>query len=307
MRLLNLFLPVLLTLAGCNIDGELAECPYNVKLEYWYTGNGRKNLLTTCVFNLREYLFDSDGILRRVVMRPVREGASAVYQLQPGDYTLVSWANIDSLSEVAPAEIGKTTLEEVQLYSETMSNTGRFFYGYRSFSVAPFGVTRGRIDLLHAYLRLHVTVRWDAGVPVSTSNLRMTLAEHYPVYRFLPEHTLVSPAGQEIHLPSRPEECQPSRRSIDVEMDISRQVNGEFIGFRLHNEDHPVFCLFAGDKALIREIDLYRFFHTMQIELSDNIRQEFDLQLVVDKKGNVNVSLAYVGDWIDGGVLGEGN
>lgn len=135
----------------------------------------------------------------------------------------------------------------------------------------------------------------------------MTLAGHYPVYRFLPEHTLVSPAGQEIHLPSRPEECQPSRRSIDVEMDISRQVNGEFIGFRLHNEDHPVFCLFAGDKALIREIDLYRFFHTMQIELSDNIRQEFDLQLVVDKKGNVNVSLAYVGDWIDGGVLGEGN
>ena len=113
MRLLNLFFPVLLTLAGCNIDGELAECPYNVKLEYWYTGNGRKNLLTTCVFNLREYLFDSDGILRQVVMRGVREGASAGYLLQPGDYTLVSWANIDSLSEVAPAEIGKTTLEEI--------------------------------------------------------------------------------------------------------------------------------------------------------------------------------------------------
>lgn len=307
MRLINLLFPFFLAFTGCDIDGELAECPYNVKLDYWYTGSGQKNILTTYVFTIKEYLFDGEGILRQVTSRRVQDDASAKYQLQPGDYTLVSWGNIDLQSEVTPVEIGKTTLDEIRLYSESRSNTEKFFYGFRSFSIDHSGVTRGRIDLLHGHLRLHVTVRWDAVVPPDTKNFRMTLAGHYPAYCFRPECSVNNPAGQEIRIPARPEGSLAIKRSIDVKMDISHQVNGEFIGFRLHNEDHPVFCLLAGDTPLIREIDLYRFFRTMQIELSRNIRQEFDLLMVVDKDGNVNVSMAYIGDWIDGGILGESN
>lgn len=306
MRILHLFLPLFFVFSSCDVDGELAECPYNVKLDYWYTGSGRQNQLTASVFTLREYLFDGEGVLRQVNLRSVREGVAAKYQLQPGNYTLVCWGNIDSESEVAPAELGKTTLDEMQLYSESLSNTGKFYYGYCSFQADRSGVTKGRIDLSHAYLRLNVTMRWEAAAPANATDLRMTLDGHYPVYRFQPAINMRSSAIQDLYIPSRPDNCVAVRRSVVVKMDLARQVNGEFIGFRLHNDDHPVFCLMAGGKALIREIDLYRFFRTMQVELDRNIRQEFDLQVIVGKDGNVNVSMAYVGDWIDGGVLGEG-
>jgi hypothetical protein len=307
LRLLNLFFPILLALTGCNIDGELAECPYNVRLEYWYTSDGYDNLLPSYVYTLHEYLFDSEGILRERALRAVKSGIYTKMSLQPGDYTLVTWGNRDTVSLAAPLQIGKTKLSEIQLYTEKEGNTEPLYYSCHAFTVGKVGVTRERVDLLHCHLKLGVTVRWEATPPPNTGDFRMTLSGICPAYLFTPEYTLNSLAGKVINIPHRPQPPAYTTRQTESKMNISREVEGTFYTYRLHNQDHPVFCLWSGNTALMREIDLYRYFRTMQIDLDRNYRQEFNLLMVVDADGNVKVSSLLTGDWAEGGTIGTGD
>lgn len=306
MRLLNLFFPVLLTLAGCNIDGELAECPYNVRLEYWYTSDGYDNLLSSYVYTLHEYLFDSEGVLRETAFRAVKSGIYTEMSLPPGNYTLVTWGNIDTLSLAAPLQTGRTRLSEIQLYTDKQENTEPLYYSSHIFSVGETGIVRERVDLLHCHLKLSVTVRWEATPPSDTGDFCMTLSGVCPAYRFVPEYTLNSLAGKELCIPYRPETPLYVTHRTKSKMNISREVEGTFYTYRLHDTDHPVFRLWSGSDPVMREIDLYRYFRTMQIDLDRNFRQEFNLLMVMDADGNVAVSALSAGDWAEGGTIGTG-
>ena len=307
MRLINLFFPVFLALSGCNIDGELAECPYNVRLEYWYTADGFDNLLPNYVYTLHEYLFDSEGILCQTAFRAVKSGIFTEMMLPPGDYTLVTWGNIDTASLAAPLQTGQTTLSEIQLYTDKATDTEPLYYSSHAFSVGEMGITRKRVDLLHCHLKLGVTVRWETTPPSDKGDFRMTLSGICPVYGFVPEYHLNSLAGKEVGVPHRPEPAAYTTHRTKGKMNISREVEGTFYTYRLHDTDHPVFRLWSGSDPVIREIDLYRYFRTMQIDLDRNYRQEFNLLMVVDADGNVTVSALSAGDWIDGGTIGTGD
>lgn len=322
-----LLLPVL-ALASCNIDGDLAECPYNARLEYWYTGSGTANVLPDYVYTMNEFLFDSVGVLRLVREVAVKKGVAAELKLPPGRYTLVSWANRDSASHVNRAEVGQTTKEEMLLYLDNPykasksgtpyhANAERLYYGFATFRVGKWGVTRQRVDMMHSHCQLNITVKWKYNPPRDTKNFAFYLCGVPSEYRFLPGYEVRGSAsvpyeeleypatrsGSSGYIPLKSERQSEIDHRVDVAMDITRTLSGEFVSYRLTNDTHPVLKVCAGSDLLMKEIDLYRYFRQMDIDLDQNLRQEFNLIVEVDGD-KVFVSSARVSDWIDGGVIG---
>ena len=322
----------LLLLTACQIEPEMEQCPYTARLEYWYTGSGGTtvNILPNYIYTLNEFIFDSEGILRQVFTRRARKGVAAELDLPPGKYTLVTWANADSLSLLSGAELNVSRLPELLLYPDNgvtrslspwQENTNRLYYGYATFTIGEHGVTRQRIDMTHSHLRLGVTIKWKGSAPQDSGNLIMTLSNVPAGYRFMPEFEIkgvsydsyradneegTSREGIYYYIPMKPDNYPLLNYRRGVQMDITRQVRTDFITHRLKDDTHPVLCLYDGSKALIKEVDLYKYFRTMQIDLDRNLGQEFDIVVEVNEDGSIQVFAAVVSDWIDGGTVGGG-
>ena len=314
---------------SCALDGELDECPYNVRLEYWYTGSGTVNVLPDYVSRMREFVYDEHGVLCLVSERSGRKAVLyGEFTLPPGKYTLVNWANLDTASHIPPFEVGKTTLDDMKLYldnpySQTKSTASwqksseKLYYGYTTFSVRDRGVSRQRVDMVHSHCKLNILVKWKGRAPANTRNFVMTLKDIPSSYQFRPGSEIkgsphsyydetdetVTRSGVFYYIPGKADAPTVHHR-IDVKMEITGSVSGEFVTYRLTNDTHPVFCLYAGDSPVIKEIDLWKYFRTMQIDLDNNLRQEFDLVVEVDPSGGIIVSSAIVMDWNDGGNIG---
>ena len=327
-----LLLAVSLVVPSCNIDGDLAECPYNARLEYWYTGTGQANVLPDYIFKMKEFVFDSLNVLRRINEIGGKKNLAAELNLPPGRYTLVAWGNLDSLSSLNESEIGRTKLADILLYANNpvppetrvnvplrQENGELLYYGYTSFTVQSQGVSRQRVDMVHAHLKLDITVKWKGKVPTDTGDMYMSLSGMPSAYGFLPEFEVKgSPystygtaadgnptrSGVWYYIPERPEDYPLITYEVPVKMDITRTVNATFISYRIGSDDHPVVRLYGGGKQLLKDIDLYKYFRTMQIDLDENLRQEFSLVMEVDAAGGVIVSSATVSDWVDGGAIG---
>lgn len=320
---------LLLLLSSCSLDGELEECRYNVRLEYWYTGSGTANVLPDYIHSMQEFIFDDTGILRQVNNLVDRNKILyGEFTLSPGKYTLVTWANVDTASHVNEAVIGKTKLSDMQLsldnpystmkseYAYWQKNAEKLYYGYTTFSVRERGVSRQRVDMVHSHCKLNIMVKWTGRSPANTNNFVMTLRDVPSSYTFSPEYEIkgspssyysesdvgITRAGIFYYIPQKMESLVDHR--IDVKMEITGSVSGEFVTYRLTNDTHPLFCLYAGDTPVIKEIDLWKYFRTMQINLDENLRQEFDLVVEVDPSGGIIVSSAVVMDWNDGGSIG---
>lgn len=317
---------------SCNIDRDMDECPYNARLEYWYTGTGQANILPDYIYRMREFVFDSLQVLRQVNELGSKKNIAAELNLPPGRYTLVAWGNLDSLSSLNESEIGRTKLSDILLYannpvlpgtrvevSRRQQNSEPLYYGYASFTIQPRGVSRQRVDMVHAHLKLEVTVKWKGRAPTDTGDLYMSLSDVPSAYRFMPEFEVKgspystygtaadgSPtrSGVWYYIPERPDDYPLVSYEVPVKMDITRTVNATFITYRIGSDDHPVVRLYGGGQQLIREIDLYKYFRTMQIDLDENLRQEFNLVIEVDANGGIIVSSATVSDWVDGGSIG---
>ncbi|MCD7848381.1 MAG: FimB/Mfa2 family fimbrial subunit [Parabacteroides sp.] len=103
--MINLLL-LCLSLVSCDIDGDLAECPYSARLEYWYTGTGQANVLPDYIFRMHEFVFGSVGVLCHKRELSGRKGIAAEVNLPPGRYTLVARGNIDTCSRTVDPVIG---------------------------------------------------------------------------------------------------------------------------------------------------------------------------------------------------------
>ena len=329
IRLL-LCLTLMLCLGACDIDGDLAECPYNARLEYWYTGTGQANVLPDYVYRMHEFVFDSVGVLCHKREISGRKGIAAELSLPPGRYTLVAWGNIDTCSRTGKTEIGKTRLEDLRLYADRPYKSTRasaslqapaekLYYGHAGFRIADRGVSRGRVDMVHAHFKLDVTVKWKGRAPTDTGDFYMTLGGIYPEYQFLPKFEVkgspystysadnggaMTRSGIWYYIPGRPKDCSPVTYKVAARMSVAQTAGAQFVTYRLTSADHPVLQLFGGGEPLIREIDLEKYFRTMQIDLDKNLRQEFSLVVEVAPDGGIIVSSATVKDWIDGGSIG---
>lgn len=298
-RLWSLWL-LLTLLAGCDFDDYLPECDYNARIDFFYTPNGGSNELTRYVQCMTDYVFNDRDTLIAIHHREQQQDLSyAGLTLPAGQYSLVSWGNAKEASVVLPAQIGASRLDEMWLSLQNLAADGRsrgnadkLYYAHCPFEVRPKGTSHARADVSHAHCRLGITVKWKRNAPLDTQNFHMELRDVAATYRF--------DSGQ------HPAEAPRVTHRLNTEMSITRAVKGEFVTLRLATADHPVFCLYADGKAVIKEIDLHKFFTTMQINLDRNTRQEFDLVMEVQPDGTVTVSFAKVSDWQEGESIGGG-
>lgn len=309
--LFSLCLSLFCALTGCTFFNETDVCPYNLRLEYWYAGNSAQNVLPLYAENLRQYLFDAEGKLFSIetLRGDSIEGWNG--ELPAGDYTVVVWGNIDDTSEKQlPAEgaqsLGELTLSAVQagVPPGYRGNTSRLYYGSASFTVEEGRVTRQRIYLSHAHAVLSVTVRWmdEELMPPAGGTYRMQLRNVPAVYGFVKGWETAMPTGDGVYAVPRIGSTQ-THHETRADMSYDNEVEGTFVTFRYTGSTHPMWSLRRNGELIEKELDLYKFFSTLPMDMDRNVEQEFDI-LISIYADRIIVTLATGSDWNEGGIIG---
>lgn len=333
-RALLVFLAAL-SLTSCSIEPETEVCEFNTRLTYIYNReNTAASVLPIYIKTLDEYIFNQQDVLVMINRLP---GISCFgeyvseFNLPAGKYTVITWGNKATPSKVNKEQIGVTTRQEMMLYldnpqeDESLQNDSeRLYYGYRTFSVNEYGVSKVRVDMSHAHCVLNITVQWRkmAEAPTAAQGYYMLLKDIPSGYSFMPQYKFQS--GQtDVHDPML--DTYPANSSQDIcymplvhaadnlvnhrtwaEMNTeTRTLQSRFITYRYKDSSHELLSVYLDDTQIMKEIDLAVFFQSMGIVLDTNRRQEFDLLLVIDGN-NVTVSLIKIDDWDEGGSLGGG-
>lgn len=308
-----LFILSVIVLSGCDIDAQLPDCDYNARLEYWYVFTGSKNEIPDYVDTMNEYLFDSDGILRQVRLLEGDSLLAHELTVSPGTYTLVSWGNIDGRSRIVPAVIGQTRLSEIRLaHNDTATesaNTEPLYYATDILEVPRSGIVRKRVNTTHAHALLRVTAKWLHDIPANTKDFAFTLRGIPAAAGFdVAERVNTSLAGYDLsngtvyNIP-RMDETRLCDHYTKATMRPNRTVTGDLMTYRYTDNTRLLFRIWAGDRPLIREVNLSEFFREMSIPFTRNIRQEFAITLQIDGD-NISVLFTGVSDWEDGGTIG---
>lgn len=322
---------------SCSLDDELMTCPYNVQLEYWYTQEMTKeqNMINNYIYDIHEYIFDHEDRLCAVNQLPGTSQRGKYYTemtLPPGRYTAVAWGNLPAAADGYTPQIGKTTINQLALHlgqiTEAASGTGidpgeiranipHIYYAYSTFTVQDQSITRIRMGVTHAHCLLNVTVKWQANTPPNTRNFRLQLRDVPGHYHFDPMYgtSTDGPARVPVteypvtnrtavyYTPTVPVDPPTVLHQTDARMDITRTLKGEFITHRYRDDSHILLSVYAGQEQITREIDLWKYFHTLNIDRDRNLRQEFHIVVEV-QKDQIIVYPAILSDWENGGTIG---
>lgn len=296
--------------SSCSFGDEPGICPYNTRLEYRYAGSSSETALTTYVDNLRQYLFDASGNLLSVLTfrRDSILGWNA--DLPPGQYTVVVWGNLgeEGQETVRVEPTGSTLLSDLQLSAEVENvpptfrrNTARLYYGTGAFEVEEGRVCRESIHLSHAHAALNVTVQWVADAPPEGGVYRMKLKNVPAVYGFIKGwETEGASAVNTYAVPWIGNVL--TWHETSAAMNYDGEVLGHFVTFRYTGNTHPLWSLYRNDEEIIHELDFYRIFSKMPMDMDRNIEQEFDL-LVTVYEDRISVSEVSAADWDEGGMI----
>ncbi|MBD8347747.1 FimB/Mfa2 family fimbrial subunit [Dysgonomonas sp. HGC4] len=323
--------------SSCDIDGE-AVCEYNTRLIYRYNRENTtlENVLPEYIQSLDEYIFDQQGILVMINHLP---GISCFGKyvsetnLPEGKYTVITWGNKAVQSKVNKEQVGITTKQEMMLYLDNpftvskstavmQGSSERLYYGYRTFSVEKYGVSKINIDMTHSHCVLNITVRWKkvAEGPDYASNFHMTIEQIPAQYMFMPE--FVS-RNETVETYAQAEDIWPSQSAAilhyipqvllqevlvshynTMRMDVARQLRGQFVTYRYRNNSHELLTIYIdGNRLAGKTLDLYTFFKTIKIDLDKTLRQEYELLLEVDGDRITATMLSNTTGWNEGGYL----
>lgn len=310
MRILGIWILMVLSVlaTACSFSDEPPLCPYNARLDYWYSGGGDENELLLRVDHLTQYLYDSHGELLRV---EELRGDSVLHwraDLPPGDYSVVTWGNLGTGAEASVVEEGPTALKDMTLSAARpdvppgyRSNTERLYYATKAFTVEAGKVCRERVYVSHAHARLNITVRWLADFPGEGGVYRMRMRGVPAKYGFIREREIESSSGSVHSVPWISSE--QTWHEAKAAMNYEDEVQGELITYRFENSTHELWSLWRDGERIIKELDLQRFFDTLPMSLDENVEQEFDLIITV-WEDKITVALASSVDWVEGGAIG---
>ncbi|MDR2626435.1 MAG: FimB/Mfa2 family fimbrial subunit [Dysgonamonadaceae bacterium] len=317
-------LPVIIPLLGLSscLPEDPDDCCYNVRLEYRYrraeTPGG--NVLGYYVDSLREYVFDAHDVLRAINDYRIPTGGGAFFSeqnLEPGLYTVVAFGNKGAYEQTGEEVVNITTRQDLRISTE--GNSGRLYYGFRSFEVGRYGTSRIAVDMTHAHCVLGITARWvdDTGHPAAGKQYTLNLRQAPALYRFTPEFLVYNESDEAVFAPEK--ESYPLRDSRRINYipaidsvayaDLSvrgttsgKTLHGEFITLRYRSDSHVLLSIRSAGEQVMKEIDLYRFFREMGIHLDYSLRQEDQLSITINGD-RVSVGMVSVNDWDEGGVL----
>ena len=313
------YLLSLLTLASsCQMLDERDLCCYNVQLIYRYHRLG-KDELSTRVQTMKHFLFNSDGVLQEVY----NVSGTAVKRLElvipSGDYTIISFANVEDPSFFKAFVVGQSKMSELELYIDNLNpegyqdNSERLYFAYRNFRVAKSGVKYYMVDCTHAHNILTVNVRWKNQSPPPNNKYTMELTNVPGNYQFPIQHWVaLGEVESDATLPESTTATVVHAIPQHLEQDVHHQVQarfkangnlvGSFITYRYTDERIPSYCLYGDNGALMKVIDLAKFFRQVGWKLTLNLEQVFDITITIDGD-KVYVSATNIADWEDGGTI----
>lgn len=306
----NLFL-----FQSCTLTPELEVCPYNVYIEYVRSDGQTTTVEDFPAAGIRQFVYDSTNLLvGEFPGDPCRAGVGT-FHLPPGKYTLIAWANNHpndyTLLNVSP---GTSHLLDGQLQPWTRDNrsrhgeeaphylcVGRLFHAETAFTVPPLGVTRVKVGLMHAHARLNLTIEWtDGAKPAAvngTSAPVMCIEDIALGYRFTGGSTwgdYVFPCIDQ----STGKGTYTAQAGIQGD-----KVNATFTTLRLTDDNHPTVHLTRDGVPMMTPVDLSKYFRDMNIGLTNNIRQEFDLTIQIGKD-QTYIFQTNTSGWEEGGSIG---
>ncbi|MDH6306156.1 hypothetical protein M2459_002870 [Parabacteroides sp. PF5-5] len=305
---------LVILLPGCMHD-SLEEC-HGIRVSYRYFRDGAgNNLLGNYIRTTEVFIFDYDGKL--LPDYPIN-GLPSELELPIGNYTIVVWGN--RAASIPGGNMSKSGMLLKTKDGETeIKNAGdRLYYGYRSFSVGENGMTHINVDMVHAHAVMSLTIRWKSNPPENTGDFYLSLQEAPPASSFLPG-TISKGLKWDVYSPGTDTYPQADLSSVsyfpkaidnmtgpvyrqDTHINVDKNVKATFITFRYSNTSPLILSLYGGGRLLMKEIALERFFRESGINLENNTRQEFDLDVLIDGD-KVEVSLAGENDWDEGGVV----
>lgn len=312
IRSLLLRLRVLLSLAllpllvaGCDVDGDLPPCSWNVRITYNYSPYGFRQPLKAHLRNLHEYLFDARGILLGVDIGVKCNADETDYYLPAGNYTLVAWGNLSGGTEAPVCEVGRSTLSDLRV-SVKQAQNGSFaddlLYAALPFRVNGAGRHDLKVALTDAYAMLTFNVSWVEGkVPDGLEGWTMQLVDAPGIYSFEPGTELQAfERNTAQFLPMQPDGgVLYTAHAVRDEETIS----GLFRTFRISPHSHPLFRLYAHGEPVMKEIDLERLFRETEINTDDERVQQYDIHIRIDGE-TVHVMFAVLSGWEEGGPIG---
>lgn len=352
-RHIRLFLglaAVMLSVTSCyDVRKDREVCDYNIQLLYHYNAeNTSKNsVLTDYVNRIEEFVFDEQGVLyakHEIDLDECRNFYASEQEYEPGRYSVVAIGNRRAASEYDEAVVGVTHREHMLL---SMVNPGasrgddgmfgngeRLYYGYRTFTIEPTGISRVHVDLVHSHLVLNYRVIWKKKAPVDTGALNIRISTVPAEYGMVPEYVYPEIGRCEVYDPLKHDAynkiCQSVRHYIPTiynnplgnivtqRQDVSltgTTLIGQAIGYRLRTppgdtrrEDfvQTTFEIYDGDRRIANPVPLNDFLTAMGEKLDQTLKQEYSLVFEVDEDGRVTASFANVADWDEGGFLGGG-
>jgi hypothetical protein len=152
-------------------DEKFVRCAYNTRIVYRYNkeGSATENMAGWYIRTLDEYIYDATG---KLYSKRYLEGELLVgeYDLPPGQYTLVVWANKTTRNLVSDGNgtSGINMLDLSWLYPDSpapgdsalLNGGDKLYYGYRTFSVEEDMTSFIDVDMEHVYCDLSLTARW---------------------------------------------------------------------------------------------------------------------------------------------------
>ena len=221
-------------------------------------------------------------------------------ELPAGRYTVVAWGNLENEETVTDSRMLTVNGGTPPAYR---GNTDRLYYGSATFETVDGEVCRRRIYLTQAHALLNITVEWrTTQKPPETGIFRMRLRGIHGSYGF-------TPAYEEILIPDEAVYTLPQTQSPFIQhetvaaINYDGEVTGRFVTFRYTPDTHQLWSLWHNDNILVQEIDLYKFFNKLPVDLNRSLEQEFDLLITV-YDDRIVVNQVSGTDWDEGGAIG---
>ena len=315
---------VIVGLASCSTDDDRDECCERIRIDFRYS-KGAADVFPKYIKNMRHFLFTDDGrFIREIPAATSHLQHLYIPQIEEGAYQLVTLGNADKATVITDLIPGQTRLSDFLLRTQNpqanvvQDDSDPIYWGILSFRAERNKDLRYLCDMSNIHCRLTVTVTWMETQP-ETDNFILQIREVPSRYRLNPqESTYQYVAGDKTkpettpdrvvhHFPyvyEEPATLVVHRKEVPR---LAGRVKGTFRTLRYTDGRIPYFVLLKADgTAVTKEIHLSEPFALWGWKVSDNIEQEYEIEIYLyDDRMIVHPAAnADVLDWVDGGTVG---
>ncbi len=317
-----LLLPFLFGFLSCSTDDEKGNY---LSIYVRYCRETFKDDFQRYITQIQYLFFDEDGILQHVasLKRGIDPDLQHLSPILPyGRYTLVAIANCEKHT-VCNYEVGTTCLEEVTLAiclqqpGSLQGDSDPIYWGILPFEYTDNNPNNYICDLSNIHCRLRVTVRWANHLPAYRQGYSLHLYNVPGVYCLSTAYRIKllsdtdadpydSTPLQIVHSFPETDDTRLFHHSKKVDMYYT-ELNAEFVTYRYTDDRMPSFCVYHGKEAMMKEIDLTRFFRIQGWQPSRIAEQTFHVLMVIhpqtDKVTVSSFSQSDMAGWFDGGSI----